>query len=223
MAVTESKDIVRADLHFAEKDQALREDVHRLGELVGELVREQGGEALFDLVEAARRASIQRREGDAESFIELRTLLRALAPSTARDFIRAFSTYFQMVNMAEKVHRIRRRRAYLQDLSTAQPFGFLDVLLGSATISNGAATLSTAGLDPESAREVRELILRLKHERRIVVVKGVVPAICPRASVMRPRPSYSNDSNTLASAPLATNRSISAKSLASMAWHKAIT
>ena len=36
----------------------------RLGELVGELVREQGGEALFDFVEAARRASIAHREGD---------------------------------------------------------------------------------------------------------------------------------------------------------------
>src|SRR5690606_16993316 len=35
---------------------------------------------------------------------------------------------FQMVNMAEKVHRIRRRRAYLQDSNTPQPYGFLDVL-----------------------------------------------------------------------------------------------
>ena len=118
----------RTDIFFAEKDQALRQDVHRLGELVGELVREQGGEALFDLVEAARRAAIKRREGDGEAFTELRTLLGALAPSTARDFIRAFSTYFQMVNMAEMVHRIRRRRAYERDAATPQPFGFLDVL-----------------------------------------------------------------------------------------------
>lgn len=128
MAVTQSNGIVRADIVFAEKDQGLREDVHRLGELVGELVREQGGEALFDLVEAARRASIQRREGDGEAFTELRTLLGALALSTARDFIRAFSTYFQMVNMAEKVHRIRRRRAYARDSSQPQPFSFKDVL-----------------------------------------------------------------------------------------------
>jgi phosphoenolpyruvate carboxylase len=118
---------VRANIFFAEKDQALREDVHRLGELVGDLVREQGGEALFDLVEAARRASIARREDDTNADAELKTLLGALAPSTASDFIRAFSTYFQMVNMAEKVHRIRRRRAYLRDSSTPQSFGFLDI------------------------------------------------------------------------------------------------
>lgn len=128
MAVSRPRDPLRADVFFAEKDRALREDVHQLGELVGELVQEQGGEALFDLVEAARRASISRREGSEEAFGDLRTLLGALAPSTARDFIRAFSTYFQMVNMAEKVHRIRRRRAYAQDAKTAQPFGFLDVL-----------------------------------------------------------------------------------------------
>jgi phosphoenolpyruvate carboxylase len=117
---------VRANIFFAEKDQALREDVHRLGELVGEIVREQGGEALFDLVETARKASIAHREGDTAAYGELKTLLGALAPSTARDFIRAFSTYFQMVNTAEKVHRLRRRRAYLRDNATPQPFGFLD-------------------------------------------------------------------------------------------------
>jgi len=119
---------VRANIVFAEKDQALREDVHRLGELVGEIVREQGGEALFDLVEAARRAAIARREGDPSAYTELKTLLSALAPSTARDFIRAFSTYFQMVNTAEKVHRLRRRRAYQRESKTPQPYSFLDIL-----------------------------------------------------------------------------------------------
>jgi len=118
---------VRANIFFAEKDQALREDVHRLGELVGDLVREQAGEALFDLVEAARKLAIAHRESDPAAQGELKSLLGALAPSTARDFIRAFSTYFQMVNMAEQVHRIRRRRAYLRDATTPQPFGFQDI------------------------------------------------------------------------------------------------
>jgi phosphoenolpyruvate carboxylase len=119
---------IRANIFFAEKDRALREDVHRLGELVGELVREQGGEALYDLVETARKLAIAHREGDQAADGELKLLLASLAPSTAREFIRAFSTYFQMVNMAEKVHRIRRRRAYLRDASAPQPFGFVDIL-----------------------------------------------------------------------------------------------
>lgn len=125
---TSTSPTIRANIFFAEKDRALREDVHRLGELVGELVREQGGEALFDLVETARKLAIAHREGDQAAYAELKQLLASLAPSTARDFIRAFSTYFQMVNMAEKVHRIRRRRAYLRDSSAPQPFGFVDIL-----------------------------------------------------------------------------------------------
>ena len=128
MSIPPSETVRRADIFFAEKDQALKRDVRRLGELVGELVKEQGGEALFDLVEAARRASIAHREGNTNALEELQTLLSALAPSIARDFIRAFSTYFQMVNMAEKVHRIRRRRAYLIDAKTPQPLGFVDTL-----------------------------------------------------------------------------------------------
>ena len=128
MSTPPSEPVPRAEIFFAEKDKALRDDVRRLGELVGELVRDQGGEALFDLVEAARRASIAQREGDADALQELRTLLAALTPRTARDFIRAFSTYFQMINMAEKVHRIRRRRAYLRDADTPQPLSFTDTL-----------------------------------------------------------------------------------------------
>jgi phosphoenolpyruvate carboxylase len=128
MSQSVSKAVERSDIVFAEKDTALRDDVSRLGQLVGQLVEEQGGEALFDLVEAARRAAIAQREGDAEAGERLQELLRELAPQTAADFIRAFSTYFQMVNTAEKVHRIRRRRAYLRDASRPQPFGMLDTL-----------------------------------------------------------------------------------------------
>jgi phosphoenolpyruvate carboxylase len=85
----------RSRIVFEEKDQALREDVHRLGELVGELVYEQAGEALFDLVEAARRSSIKRREGDSSSHRELQGIIDALAPGSARDFIRAFLPIFK--------------------------------------------------------------------------------------------------------------------------------
>ncbi len=139
-------------IHFAEKDKALREDVHRLGALVGELVRDQGGEALFDLVESARRASIALREGDKRAIRTLRDTLTELTPITARDLIRAFSTYFQMVNMAEKVHRIRRRRDYLIDSSTPQPLGFIDTLqrlkAGGVNLAEIEACIAQARVEP---------------------------------------------------------------------------
>ena len=46
---------------FEDKDQALRDDVRTLGTMVGDLIREQGGEELFEFVETARRRSIRRR------------------------------------------------------------------------------------------------------------------------------------------------------------------
>ena len=57
MSTSESKKIRRSDIFFAEKDKALRKDVHRLGELVGDLVKDQLGEALFDLVEVVHPSS----------------------------------------------------------------------------------------------------------------------------------------------------------------------
>lgn len=114
----------REQVVFDAKDEALRADVHVLGALVGELVREQGGQSLFELVESARRAAIERREAQEGAEARLVGLVDAMKPDTAREFIRAFSTYFQMVNTAEKVHRIRRRRQYLNDPEHAQPGGF---------------------------------------------------------------------------------------------------
>ena len=60
---------------------------------------------------------------------ELATLVENLDPELALQVIRSFSTYFQMVNTAEKVHRIRRRREYLRDVDKYQPGGFEDTLV----------------------------------------------------------------------------------------------
>jgi phosphoenolpyruvate carboxylase len=113
----------RQDITFEDKDLALRHDVHMLGALVGDLIKEQGGEELFDLVENVRLRSIRRREDNEKPGEELIDLVKDLDLSRAMEVIRSFSTYFQMVNTAEKVHRIRRRRAYLQEAGQFQPGG----------------------------------------------------------------------------------------------------
>jgi phosphoenolpyruvate carboxylase len=117
----------RSDISFPLKDAELREDVHMLGALVGEVIREQGGDDLFEAVETDRQAAIARRDGDAEGAAELRSRTRNVPPGAARDLVRAFSTWFEMVNMAEKVHRIRRRRQYLNEGAT-QPAGILEAI-----------------------------------------------------------------------------------------------
>jgi phosphoenolpyruvate carboxylase len=114
----------RDDIQFPAKHSALRDDVHVLGALVGDVIKEQGGEGLFDLVEKDRRLSIRRRAGDREAAAELAVQLRGRAPQVARDLARAFSLWFRAVNLAEKVHRIRRRRGYFLEASErAQPGG----------------------------------------------------------------------------------------------------
>ncbi len=119
----------RNEIQFPAKHAALRDDVHLLGDLVGEILREQGGDTLFDLVEGDRTLAIRRRDGDAAAASELEVRLHGRSPSVARELERAFSMWFQGVNLAEKVHRIRRRRAYFaSDTGKPQPGGVEDAI-----------------------------------------------------------------------------------------------
>ena len=119
----------RENIQFAEKDQALRSDVHMLGVLIGDLIKEQGGQKLYDFVENARLTAIENRNQDVSDNPTLKDLLKNLEPVFAMEVIRSFSTYFQMANTAEKVHRIRRRRAYTQDPGQYQPGGMEETLV----------------------------------------------------------------------------------------------
>jgi phosphoenolpyruvate carboxylase len=137
--------IHRQNLQFPEKDTALREDVHALGGLVGEVLRDQGGDRLFDLVEGDRLAAIARREGAAGSSTELLARTTGRDATVARDLVRAFSTWFEVVNLAERVHRVRRRREYLAHSDRPQPGGIGDCMY----------RLKAAGYD---AQQVLELL-----------------------------------------------------------------
>ncbi|MDQ2834207.1 MAG: phosphoenolpyruvate carboxylase [Acidobacteriota bacterium] len=105
------------------KEAPLRRDVRSLGMLLGEVLREQGGDRLYDAVEALRQTAIARREAgmpqnrtDTAS-TELRDALD-LVHSYSDDLTlayqlgRAFSFYFELINLAETNHRKRRRIAH---------------------------------------------------------------------------------------------------------------
>ncbi len=116
----------RQDIQFPVKDTALREDVHALGLTIGEMLREQGGSEFFNLVEGDRLAAIALRDGDAAGAARLQGRVQGRSAAAATDLTRAFSLWFQAVNTAEKVHRVRRRREYLNDSAVAQPGGIAD-------------------------------------------------------------------------------------------------
>lgn len=115
------------DPEFLPHDGPLREDVHRLGAMVGRMLAEQGGEGFFQRVEQVRTASIRRRR-EGRAVDDLAESLAGMDAKEAEALARAFATYFQAVNTAERVHRIRRRRDYQREVGTPQPESLFDVL-----------------------------------------------------------------------------------------------
>ena len=117
------------------KHVPLRRDVRSLGALLGQVLREQAGEALFGTVEKLRRIAIARREAEAAGEVasaqqhleEAQALTREVArdPQRAYELARAFAFYFELINLAETTQRKRRRRAALLDEKTTPQRGSL--------------------------------------------------------------------------------------------------
>jgi len=178
----------RQDITFEDKDRALRRDVRTLGAMIGELIAEQGGEELFVFVENARLRSIRRREGNEKPGEELAELVRNLDPKFALSVIRSFSTYFQIVNTAEKVHRIRRRREYLRDVGQSQPGSLEDTLVklkASGMDADGLQTLfDSLHIEPVFTAHPTEPTRRtiLRKEQQIVrhLIDMLNPTMTPQ-------------------------------------------
>lgn len=97
-----------------DKDFPLREDIRFLGRMLGDILREQEGEAAFDLVEKIRQTAIRfHREQDPQARRELDQILAELSNTATVVVVRAFSYFSQLSNIAEDVHHNRRRRAHL--------------------------------------------------------------------------------------------------------------
>ena len=96
-----------------EKDLPLRDDIRLLGRILGDTVREQEGEAVFDIVERIRRTSIRfHRDEDATARRDLEETLNELSEDRPIQIIRAFSFFSHLANIAEDQHHIRRTRAH---------------------------------------------------------------------------------------------------------------
>ncbi|MEW9702546.1 phosphoenolpyruvate carboxylase [Paenibacillus sp. SI8] len=91
----------------------LRRDVRFLGHILGEVLVHQGGNELLDVVEKIREMSKSLRAHYVpEIYEEFKKTISSLAPENRHQVIRAFAIYFQLVNIAEQNHRIRRKRDY---------------------------------------------------------------------------------------------------------------
>ncbi|WP_088708846.1 phosphoenolpyruvate carboxylase [Noviherbaspirillum denitrificans] len=97
-----------------DKDAPLKEDIRLLGRLLGNVLREQEGDAVFQVVETIRQTAVRfRRESDPQSGSDLNKMLRKLTRDQSISVVRAFSYFSHLANIAEDQHHNRRRRAHL--------------------------------------------------------------------------------------------------------------
>jgi phosphoenolpyruvate carboxylase len=134
---------VRAAVDIAavetDPDLPLKDDVRLLGQILGDTIREQEGEATFELIEAIRRLSVSdQRKDDAGARRDLDRLLTRLSPKETVSVIRAFSYFSHLANLAEDVHYLQRRT--LEEAHEAH---------GDGSLARSFARLAEAGIGPD--------------------------------------------------------------------------
>jgi phosphoenolpyruvate carboxylase len=133
-----------------EKDLPLRDDIRLLGRLLGDTVREQEGDAAFDVVEKIRQTSVRfDRDLDPAARTALEQILNELPRETMIAVVRAFSYFLHLANIAEDQHHIRRRRAH--DLAGSKP--------REGSLAHALERIKAAGIAPQTVRQVLDIAL----------------------------------------------------------------
>ena len=126
----------------------MRRDINLLGHILGQVIVEQEGKGLFGAEEEIRLLCKRLRfDYDPELDERLRKRVERMGAEDLGRIVRAFSVYFQLVNIAERYHRIRRRRQY-ESSPEAPP--------QKASLRSALARLKREGLDGEDLGRVLE-------------------------------------------------------------------
>lgn len=156
-------------------DLLLRAEIRLLGDILGGVIREQEGKRFFDLVEFFRLSSktLRTRPQDALKKRVTRAL-RSLDIATVRKLVRAFSIYFQLVNIAEQHHRIRRLRDDRHKGPGAAPAGSIRHTLQTArkrkvTAAEMRRFLQTVFVSPVFTAHPTEALRRTVLDKHAVI------------------------------------------------------
>ena len=84
--------------------------IRLLGDILGEVIAELESPELFGTEERIRVAAKERRGGNVEAGKQLEAEVEALNVDAARAISAAFTTYFDLVNLAEEYHRVQQLR-----------------------------------------------------------------------------------------------------------------
>ncbi|HEU5326840.1 MAG TPA: phosphoenolpyruvate carboxylase [Thermomicrobiales bacterium] len=172
----------------AEPIDRLRADVHLLGDLVGETLREQRGPDLFAAVEYARTEAIALRslaEPDSAREQALLDWARGQSTELLLGLVRAFSIYFHLINLAEQHHRLRtlqerqRGAAPLRESIAAAVVTLHQQGVPSARLLAGIEKLELRPVFTAHPSEARRYTLR----QHLAVVAGLLTRLDdPRAA-----------------------------------------
>src|SRR5262249_12138965 len=142
------------------KEKPLRRDVSSLGRLLGNVIKEQEGQDLFETVEALRTLSIAGRAG--QSTVDLRSdIVRRITITEGAKLAKAFAMYFELTNLAETNHRKRRRATQLASGQPPQPGTLKGTLL---RIRNAGITLHTT---VHALRQIRVVPVFTAHPTEV--------------------------------------------------------
>jgi phosphoenolpyruvate carboxylase len=157
---------------ITDDDTHLRQTIRTLGNLLGETIIEQEGRDLFDLEEEMRALSKAQRAGDSQAGVQMVALTERLVQDVhlAQAVLKAFTTYFQLVNLAEEQQRVRvlRQRASVAQAEN-RPM--------RETILAAVYTLRREGLDVDD-------IQRLLNELFIMPVFTAHPTEAKRRTIL---------------------------------------
>ena len=132
-------------------DDALRDEVRLLGALLGEVIRDEGGQELYDRIEAVRQASVAyHRDPASHDASQLEALLKDLSLDQAIGLTHGFAAFSLLANVAEDRAGKRRAREQAEAGERADtPEGALK-RLGAAGVDRAAVRdlLATALISP---------------------------------------------------------------------------
>ena len=127
----------------SEATEPMRDDIRLLGAILGDTVREQNGEAVFELVERARVESFRVRRSEIER-AELAALFDGIDIHQAIPVIRAFTHFALLANVAEDIHRERRRAIHIEARESPQNSSLAATFLKLDSAELDAVTVADA-------------------------------------------------------------------------------
>ncbi|MCX7802435.1 MAG: phosphoenolpyruvate carboxylase [Meiothermus ruber] len=127
--------------------EQLKREVDVLGRALGKAIRTLSGPRIFELEEQVRELTKSLRQGySLEARQQLLEIVRGLSLSEAENMVRAFSTYFHLVNLAEERHRVRVNREREKNSTPGAPRGESFLALVGALKQQGLSYDQTVDL-----------------------------------------------------------------------------